>query len=302
MKCGKMIKKIALVTAAIFCIFTLGGCEDFTEQSETVSPPFFTVRDENTGGVVYMLGTMHVAENGVRYPEEIYKAIDECETVAVEVDLIALDKNQDAVNEAMTLLECKTGTTADILGEDYEKIKAFFIEKGLYNAAYDRYLPTVWSSMLSNKIAFDCGYYAENGTDRAVIEYAMKKNKNIFEFESVYEQYKMNSEESSSLQTFVLKDAAETDYEDQLSAMRELYEAWSEGDISALEKMLESDSIPQELSDDYADYYAAMYTDRQEKIAKQISEWLENGEKVFVAVGAMHFAATPDILDFLGEG
>ncbi len=301
MKCGKIIKKIALVTAAIFCIFTLGGCESFTEQSEPLTPPFFTIRNDETGGVVYMLGTMHVAENGVQYPEEIYEAIDECETVAVEVDLIALDKNQDAVNEAMTLLECKTGTTADILGEDYGKIKAFFLEKGLYNMAYDRYLPTVWSSMLSNKMASDCGYYAENGTDRAVIQYAMKKNKNIFEFESIYEQYKMNSEESPALQAFVLKDAAETDYDDQLSAMRELYKAWSEGDISALEKMLESDSIPEELSDDYADYYAAMYTDRQEKMAEKISEWLENGEKVFVAVGAMHFAAAPDILDLLEE-
>ena len=301
MKCGRIIKKIALVTAAIFCIFTLGGCEGFTEQSEPVTPPFFTIRDENTGGVVYMLGTMHVAENGVRYSEEIYEAIDECDTVAVEVDLIALNKNQNAVNKAMTLLECKSGTTADILGDDYGKIKAFFLEKGLYNAAYDRYLPTVWSSMLSNKIAFDCGYYAENGTDRAVIEYAMKKNKNIYEFESIYEQYTMNSEESPALQAFVLKDAAETDYEDQLSAMRELYKAWSEGDIPALEKMLESDSIPEELSDDYADYYTAMYTDRQKKMAEKISEWLDSGEKVFVAVGAMHFAATPDILDFLEE-
>lgn len=301
MKCGRIIKKIALVTAAILCIFMLGGCEDFAEQSEPVTPPFFTIRNDETGGIVYMLGTMHVAENGVRYAEEIYEAIDECETVAVEVDLVALDKNQDEVNEAMALLECKTGTTADILGEDYGKIKAFFLEKGLYNSAYDRYLPTVWSSMLSNKMASDCGYYAENGTDRAVIQYAMNKNKNIFEFESVYEQYKMNSEESYALQTFALKDAAETDYDDQLSSMRELYKAWSEGDIPALEKMLESDSIPENLSDDYADYYAAMYTNRQEKMAKQISEWLESGEKVFVAVGAMHFAATPDILDFLEE-
>ncbi len=298
MKCAEKIKKAALVFAAMFCVFLLGGC-GFNQEPKPVNPPFFTVRDENTGGIVYMLGTMHVAENGVEYPAEIYEAIDECETVAVEVDLIALDKNQAEVNNAMKLLECKSGTTADILGEDYAKIKAFFLDKGLYNAAYDKYLPTVWSSLLSNKIADDCGYYSENGTDRAVIQYAMKNNKKIYEFESVYEQYKMNSEESLELQIFSLNDAVNTPYDEQLSLMKELYGAWSKGDISALEQMLESGGIPEELSGDYAEYYAAMYTNRQEKMAEKISEWLKNGDKVFVAVGAMHFAAAPDILDLI---
>lgn len=298
MTCGKIIKKTAL---AVFCMFILGGCGEVNYEQKPVTPPFFTIHDEETGGVVYLLGTMHAAENGVEYPEEIYRAIDECETAAVEVDLIALDKNQAEVNNAMKLLECKSGTTADILGDDYAQIKAFFSEMGLYNAAYDRYLPTVWSSMLSNKIASDCGYYAENGTDRAVIEYAMKQGKEIFEFESIYEQYKMNAEESLKLQAFALKDASETPYEEQLTAMRELYRAWSSGDIQALETMLDDSGIPEDLSEDYADYYAAMYTDRQRKMAEEISRRLENGEKIFVAVGAMHLVAEPDLLDLLGH-
>lgn len=296
------MKKTFILAAILLFTLLLGGCENFGEKYEPkpVDPPFFAVRDENTGGVVYMLGTMHVAENGVEYPEEIYSAINECEIVAVEVDIIALDKNKSAVNEAMKLLECKTGTTADILGADYDGIKKFFAEKGLYNAAYDKYLPVMWSAQLSNKIASDCGYYSENGTDRAVIKYAMQNSKEIFEFESIYEQYKMNSEESPALQAFALKDAVNTPYDEQLSAMRELYRAWSEGDIYALEELLEGDEIPEELSGDYDDYYAAMYTNRQRKMAAQISEWLSEGKKVFVAVGAMHFVAEPSILDFLG--
>ncbi|MCH5204097.1 MAG: TraB/GumN family protein [Oscillospiraceae bacterium] len=298
-----MNKKAFILAAILLFSLLLGGCEFFSEKYEPkpVSPPFFTVRDESTGGVVYMLGTMHAAENGVEYPEEIYKAIDECSIVAVEVDLIALDQNKSAVNEAMKLLECKTGITADILGDDYSEIKRFFAEKGIYNTAFDRYLPVFWSAQLSNKIASDCGYYSENGTDRAVIKYAMKNNKDIFEFESIYEQYKMNSMESPALQAFALKDAVNTPYDEQLSMMRELYRAWSEGDTDALEKLLEGDEIPEELGGDYDEYYAAMYTDRQRKMAERISEWLAEGKKVFVAVGAMHFVAEPDILDFLGQ-
>lgn len=298
MNYGKKMKKKAFISAALMLVALLfGGCEKV--EQKPADPPFITVSDDNTGGVVYMLGTMHVAENGVCYPDEIYKAIDECELVAVEVDLIALDKNNAKLNEAMKLLECKTGTTADILGEDYGKIKKFFAEKGLYNAVYDKYIPAVWNSQLSNKIAADCGYYAQNGTDRAVIKYAMEKGKKIFELESVYEQYKMNSEESEALQAYMLKASVETPYDEQLSVMRELYGAWSNGDLSALEKMLEGDEVPEELSDDYDNYYAAMYTNRNRKMAQQISEWLSGGKKVFVAVGAMHFVAEPSILYYL---
>ncbi|MCH5195352.1 MAG: TraB/GumN family protein [Oscillospiraceae bacterium] len=296
-----MKKKTFIFAALLLFSLLLGGCEYFEDKHgvKPVDPPFFTISDESTGGVVYLLGTMHVAENGVEYPEEIYRAIDECSIVAVEVDLIALDKNTAKLNEAMKLLECKSGTTADILGSDYEAIKRFFSEKGIYIASYNRYIPALWSAQLSNKIAFDCGYYSENGTDRAVIRYAMENGKEIFEFESVYEQYKMNSEESEALQAFALLDSVNTPYEEQLSAMRELYRAWSEGDISALEAMLEGSEIPDELSEDFDDYYAAMYTDRQRKMAERISEWLSEGKKVFVAVGAMHLVAAPDILDFL---
>lgn len=298
------MKKKAFVLAVVTAFtFLLGGCEHFGQKAEPklVTPPFFVVRDESTGGVVYMLGTMHVAEVGVKYSDEIYSALDECSAVAVEVDIIALEKNKSELNEAMKLLECKTGTTADILGEDYSEIKSFFSERRLYNAAYDKYLPVLWSAQLSNKIAADCGYYSENGTDRAIINYAMKHDKEVFEFESVYEQYKMNSEESPALQTFALKQAVQTPYDEQLAQMRELYLAWSTNDQKTLEKLLESNEIPQDLTDDYADYYAAMYTDRQRKMAQQISEWLKQGKKVFVAVGAMHFTAAPDILDFLEE-
>lgn len=295
------MKKTFFLAAILLFSLLLGGCEFFSEKYEPkpVDPPFFTVSDESTGGVVYLLGTMHVAENGVEYPEEIYRAIDECSIVAVEVDLIALDKNSAELNTAMRLLECKSGTTADILGSDYEAIKRFFTEKGIYIAAYNRYIPALWSAQLSNKIASDCGYYSENGTDRAVIKYAMENGKEIFEFESVYEQYKMNSEESEALQAFALMDSVNTPYEEQLSAMKELYRAWSEGDISALEAMLEGSEIPEELSEDYDDYYAAMYTNRQRRMAERIAEWLSEGKKVFVAVGAMHLVAAPDILDFL---
>lgn len=302
-----MKKKILILAVVMLFTFLLGGCKHSDEKAEpkTITPPFFTVRDENTGGVVYMLGAMHVAENGVEYPAEIYAAIDECSLVAVEVDLIALENNKSEIIKAMKLLECKTGTAADILGESYDEIKKFFAGKGLYNAAYDKYLPVVWSSQLSNKIAADCGYYSENGTDRTIIKYAMEKNKDIFEFESIQEQYKMNSETSPAVQKFALESSAKTPYDEQLSEMKKLYRAWSTNDLKALENILEetldSDAVPDEIEKEYAEYYAAMYTNRQQKMAAQISEWLSQGKKVFVAVGAMHFVAAPDILDYLEE-
>ena len=54
-------------------------------------------------------------------------------------------------------------------------------------------------------------------------------------------------------------------------------------------------------SEDFASYYSAMYEKRQEKMADFVIKSLQNGDKVFLMVGAAHFYAKPDILDFLSK-
>lgn len=292
-----MRKNLSLILscALILTAVLLTGCG---ASENKVSPPFFKITSPN-GGTAYLLGTMHVGLPNTVYPDEVYTALDTCSELAVEVDLIEVEKDQLRVSSAMKLLECRDKDVREIMGDSYGEIKSFFQEIRLYNLAYERYIPAVWSSMLSSKLASDCGYESKYGTDRALLSYAKKKKIDVVELESIEEQYSMNAAEPEELQVYILLNSARTDYEEQKRQLHELYTTWSTN--SSLDGLLSDDDIPDELADEYAEYYKAMYTDRQRKMADYIDEKLQNGDTVFVAVGAMHCFAEPDILDFLAE-
>lgn len=287
-------KILSLLLIGVIMLFS--GCR--TPENK-VYPPFFRISDPNTGGVVYLLGTMHVGVSNTVYPDEIYKALDECSALAVEIDLQTLEADPLRLSSAMGILECQSGTAADFLGEYHGEVKQFFQKKRMYSIDLESYIPAVWNSMLSNQLAADCGYFSQYGTDRTMLSYAKEHSMEIIELETVEEQYQMNANEPSELQVYSLVSSVRTDYEIQKAQMRELYRAWSENDSAAIERMLIDEGIPEELKDDYDQYYYAMYENRQEKMADFIAKSLENGEKVVVAVGAMHCYAKPDILDFL---
>ena len=290
-----MKKLLSLLLIGVIALFS--GCR---APENKVAPPFFRISDPDTGGVVYLLGTMHVGIENKVYPDEIYSALDECSALAVELDLKALESDQRRLSNAMKLLECPSGNAADYLGENYSDIKRFFQNNRIYSSGLEVYIPSVWSSTLSNKLASDCGFFSKYGTDRAMLSYAKERSMRIIELESAEEQYRMNANEPRELQIYLLVSSIQTEYKVLTDQMKELYLAWSENDSDAMEKMLfEGDEIPEELTEEYDEYYYAMYESRQEKMAEFIKKTLENGEKVVVAVGAMHCYATPDILDFL---
>ena len=291
------MRKILALCTAILLIFTLSGCQKI--EKNYVNPPFFTVKDENTGGEVYMLGSMHVGLPNTVYPEEIYAALDRCSALACEVDTIRLGEDKNEINEAMKIFECESA--AALMGEDYDEIKNYFIEKGLYNAKYDKYIPAMWSIVLTQKAAQDSGYSSDYGTEREFLGYAKQKNIAIIELETAAEQYQINASQSPDLQLFSLKSSVDLPYETLKSQHSALYKAWSENDTLSLETMLSQSGVPEELSEDFASYYSAMYEKRQEKMADFVIKSLQNGDKVFLMVGAAHFYAKPDILDFLSK-
>ena len=288
-----------LFSVILLCaVMLFSGCG---KPESMVTPPFFKVVDKETGGVVYMLGTMHVGTENAVYSDKVYKALDEINVLAVELDLQELEANTAELAEAMQIMMLKGCTAAEYIGEDYSEIREWFIDKGLYNMVYDYYIPAVWSSMLSNKLADDACFSSDFGTDRMLLTYAKEHNKEIYEIESAAEQYQINANEGKELQIYMLTQTVRTDYDVQIQQMKDLYYAWASGDIEALEGLLSTDEPPEELVEQYEQFYFEMYENRQEKMAKYVTDTLKNGEKAFVAVGAMHYAATPDIIDYVEQ-
>ncbi|MDE6726672.1 MAG: TraB/GumN family protein [Oscillospiraceae bacterium] len=281
------------------------AAESSSVESFEVTPPFFKVTDESTGAVVYMLGSMHVGKPGASYPQELFDAIDECDTLAVEVDIQALETDIAAMTEAVQLMLCPKGTTVkDYMGEDYNEIIREFRKKDLYNPIYEYYIPSMWSSLWSNKAAAECGFDSSIGTDLILLSYAKEHGKQIDEIESAREQYQMEAEISPELQMLTLKQTLKLSQEEIQEQFDILYDAWRTADTETLKKLAEDESneeLSEELEADYQAYYDAMYTNRQKKMSDYVIGELNAGRKTFVVVGAMHYAAPPSILDNLAE-
>lgn len=294
-----MKKLIALLICGVLLLFS--GCKKKAEPFD-VNPPFYKIENAETGAAVYMLGSMHVGKAGAVYPEAIYKALDECDALAVEVDIQALEENKSASEEAIAVLQCPPGTTVkDYMGEDYERIIGEFKKKRLYNRAYESYIPSLWSSLWSNQAAEDCGYDGDEGTDVVMLSYAKSHGKRIEEIESAKEQYQINAGVSPELQMLMLNETLALSEEEIRAQLDILYNAWRTADIEALKALAneEESELPENLQAEYENYYNAMYTARQRKMADYIEEKLEAGGKTFVVVGALHYAAPPSIIDNL---
>lgn len=313
-----MFKRIFAVLT-LCSLFLFSGCRE--TQSETsrsstaplaaesfdVTPPFFKVTDKNTGAAVYMLGSMHVGKAGAVYPEKMYKALDESGTLAVELDTQALQNNRAEMNEALQVLLCENGkTAADYMGGDYDDIKKKFRKNGIYNAIYEAYIPSMWTSLWSNTIVEECGYNSDFGTDTLLLSYAKERGKKIDEIESAKEQYQVQAESSAALQTYILKETVALSAEENQEDYDELYDAWRSADMDKLIEMVseEDGEVSEDLKADYDSYYEMMYTLRQKKMADYVLDKLKNGsdgDVTFMVVGAMHYAAPPSILDILEE-
>lgn len=295
-----MKKLVALLICGVLLLFS--GCKKKPESFE-VNPPFYKVENAQTGAVVYMLGSMHVGKPEAVYPKAIYDALDECGTLAVEVDIQALEEDVLAASDAVMVMQCPFGKTVrDYMGDDYDRIVDAFKKKGLYSPAYEYYIPALWSSLWSSQAAEDCGYDGNVGTDLIMLSYAKEHGKTIDEIETAKEQYQINADISPELQMLMLNETLALSENDMKLQFDILYKAWRTGDTETL-KALASEEAGEELSPqlqaEYDSYYEAMYTARQRKMADYVEAELESGGKAFVVVGAMHYAAPPSIIDNL---
>lgn len=319
------MKKRVFATVTLLAMMLFGGCKRTEPISEPVSdtpkidltstsaenafevnPPFFKVENKETGAVVYMLGSMHIGKPEATYPRKMCDALDECETLAVEVDVQAFQENYIEMTKAVSVLLCENGKTVrDYMGGDYDKIVKAFTEKGLYNQVYENYIPAFWSSVWSSSAAEECGYDANLGADMLLLSYAKERGKKIDEIETAMEQYKVEASCSAELQLLTLNQTIGLSKEETQEQFDALYNAWKSGDINALKALMtedgETDEMSETLKKDYEQYYDAMYANRQKKMAEYVMNKLETGGKTFVVVGAMHYAAPPSILDILEE-
>lgn len=314
-----MRRTLKSILAAALCCTMLASCAGKTTESTVssgtdtidttgavvteVTPPFWVVEDKETGGTLYLLGSMHVGKPNTAYPDYVMDAYEACDTVAAELDTVAVNEDLQGAVEAMQYLLCPSGTMAeDYFGDDYQRVVDFFTEKGMATYVMDYYIPYYWASSISVLAAQDAGLYSNYGTETYFLGKAHEDGKIIKEIESAEEQYEMMGNIPMDIQVQSVTDCiGEENYNIQIIGMQALYEAWASFDDEALESLnAETAVVPEGLDEDeYNEYVDLMYIDRQVTMGEAAVDFLKSGEDVFMFVGAAHFYIEEDILTYL---
>lgn len=295
-----MIRRAAAFAAAAIMLLT--GCAESASEPVTAQPPFWVVENEDTGAVLYMLGTMHVGEKGIVYPEYVTAAFDSCDIVAVEIDTEHISEDE-ALSASALLLTSDGAAAKDSFGEHYDEVVAFLKEKGVYHSSMEIFIPYYWGTALTMLIAEDCGLSADHGTESIFIDRAWEQRKRVVEIESLSEQYAMMADIPVSVQVdTVLSGIGEENYAMQVEATRAMYEDWLRFDTEGLESLNDDmDGASAQLDEDYELFNDMMYVDRQKRMAEFAEGCLQSDEKVFMMVGAAHFYIEEDIITLLED-
>lgn len=292
------MRKIIAIILALAALLSLTACA----PSETVTPPFFMVHDDTTGGTVYMLGTMHVGRSNTEYPQYILEQIENCSFAAAEFDTQDFSGSRAEIKRCANLIACEGNLLAeDYFGEEnYTLVRDTFNKKGIYNSQLDLFQPYYWASALSTGIAAECGLSTSSGSENIILTKVKQADKKLVEIESAYEQYETMAKIPMPIQIYAVTSGVGENYDKELENMNRLYAAWSSGDHETLREM-SVEEVPEELAEDYAEFERLMYNDRQTHMADMVKEWLAQGETVFMFVGAMHFYKGVTIIDHLNE-
>lgn len=280
--------------------------EEDSQRESLVSPLLYKVTDEE-GNVVWLFGSIHVGqENFYPLPDYVEDAFAGADALAVEADIIAFEKDLKAQMKAMKLLVYPDLSTIDehIPAELYDRAKGILEEIGLYNSAFDLYVPYLWGNLIANYIYQENGLNAELGVDRHLLNWAKEDDMPIYEIESAEIQYGILAGFSEELQIFLLEDAI-AEYEDQavmVESTQKMLDMWAAGDEEGLLEMLNEEvEVTEDQKTLWEEYQEVLITNRNITMTDYAEDALASGEEVFICVGAAHVVGEGAMADLLAQ-
>ena len=317
----KMKRLLALLLALIMC-FMMVACGNDSDKddgdskkgssasrNEDSAPLLYRVTDDD-GNVIWLFGSIHVGrEDYYPLPDYVLDAFDGSDSLAVELDVIAFEKDTRLQFDALSAMVYNDGTKIKdhISAELYEEAVELLTEYDYYVSLLDMYCPAFWSSALDSLLVEEIGVKTDLGIDRHLINRAYDADKEIIDIESAKFQYEMLADFDDEVQALLLESSVESfkDKEKTAAELKEMMDLWASGDEEAFARYLTEtdDSMTASEKRAYERYQQALVTDRNLNMADFAEEALLSGDEVFICVGAAHIVgdgALADLLDRRG--
>ena len=324
----KMKRLLAWLLVLVMC-FALAACKpavknEDTKPTETVattptttpaeqskndgpSPLLYRVTDKS-GHTIWLFGSIHVGrESYYPLPEYVQNAFDRADSLAVEMDIVAFEKDVNAQISALTALVYRDGSKiSDHIPKDvYDQCVAILTEYNTYMPLLDMYGPAFWSSTIDGLLVEELGADADLGIDKHLLDMAYKTDKEILEVESAEFQYQMLAGFDDEVQIAVLESSIANYHEKEAARedLEKMMDIWASGDEKAFADYLAADDtgMTEEEKELYAKYNKAMVTDRNLSMTQFAEAALSSGKEVFICVGAAHVVGQGAMADLLAQ-
>jgi uncharacterized protein YbaP (TraB family) len=240
-------------------------------------------------------------------PEYVQNAFDRADSLAVEMDIVAFEKDVNAQISALTALVYRDGSKiSDHIPKDvYDQCVAILTEYNTYMPLLDMYGPAFWSSTIDGLLMEELGGDTDLGIDQHLLDMAYKTNKEILEIESAEFQYQMLAGFDDEVQIAVLESSIATYHEKEAAKedLEKMMDIWASGDEKAFADYLAADDtgMTEEEKQLYAKYNKAMVTDRNLSMTQFAEAALSSGKEVFICVGAAHVVGQGAMADLLAQ-
>ena len=282
---------IIIIDITCFLIFNKDkGKKTEEKDTYTYTPPLYKVCDEDS--CIYVLGTMHLGDARIqKLSDKVYDAYNDSDILAVEVDTTEVTINLfDFVAED----DIESITTEDFrnklikFGEENEQFK--------YDT-FKYYKLGFIENYIASMLYLDLGFSYE-GVDTVLLKKAHEENKNIYSIETMEEQTKFITDYSNDLYIKLIEELIDN-YDAGKEEGKKLYDAYLNGDIEELNKLIALDENRSIDNSEYEQFIKDMYDTRNDKMAKKAQEFLNNNDKVLIAVGAAHVTTNNGIIEQL---
>jgi uncharacterized protein YbaP (TraB family) len=263
-----------------------------------VRPPLWEVRSGDA--TAYLFGTIHVgAPDFYPLPDFVDSAFRNSDTLAVEAD----PNNAQGAAQAMAVAMY---VPPDNIENHLEPALLSQVQEvsGKYGLPF-QHLRQMKPYMLMFTLTLmeygRLGYDSKYGLDAHFSQRAQRAGKPVIELESMNQQIRMLDGLSPELQSAMLQVTVDEILTGEVTVVsNEMMDAWSSGDTEKLIEILtaEERKLPPELAQEFRKRFL---TERNVAMAQRIDGMLRSGQRVFIAVGALHMVGEDSIPVILRE-
>lgn len=291
--CGIVI--LSTACALLACDRSSNGEEAELDPSELhitdpgpIERPFLW-RVDGPEGPVWLFGTVHAGVDATGWqllPADVRSAIDDSQTVVLEVDLQDLARPE--VAEQVVLDDDQS--LEEKLGSDHWETLTAIIDMPLLGPDLDEFQPWVVYSMLAQNFVGEL--VLVGSVDEAIATHADQRGLDTEYLETIEEQVEVLSD---SFDVDYLKEVLDDPehYRDQLQRLLDGYVAGDEDIL--VENALEAEHL-----EEHPEIYDRVYVERNRAWIPDIEEYIERGD-VFIAVGAGHLVGDDSVISMLED-